>query len=173
MNDVHQLEHQEYKHEVRKFPLYIILDNVEEDFNIGSMFRISDAFGVKKIFLCGEYSKFIYKKIDRISRNTIRYTEYEICSDLEECINRIKNEGFKVIALEITNKSLSLNKINFQNDDKIAILIGNEKHGVSEKGLRMCSQSYHIDMFGNNSSINVAVATGIALNQCANIMKRR
>ena len=173
MNNEHQLEHQEYLHDKKKFPIYIILDNVEEDFNIGSMFRLSDAFGVKKIYLCGDYSKLILKKINKISRNTVKYTDYEICDNLEECINNIKKQGFKVIALEITNKSLSIDKINFDKNEKIAIIIGNEKHGVSKEGLRMCSQSYHIDMFGNNSSINVAVATGIALNQCATIMKRR
>lgn len=173
MNDIYQLEHNEYKHTNMKFPIYIILDNVKEDFNIGSMFRLSDAFGVSKLFLCGDYANLILKKINRISRDTIKYTEFEICDNLEDCINKIKNEGFKIIALEITNQSVSLNTINFSRNDKIAILVGNEKHGISEVGLRMCSQSYHIDMYGNNSSINVAVATGIMLNQCANLMKRR
>lgn len=173
MSDIHQLEHVEYKHTSTKFPIYLILDNVKEDFNIGSMFRLSDAFGVSKLFLCGDYSDLILKKINKISRNTIKFTEYEICSNLEECINKIKSEGFKIIALEITNESLSLNTINFNNNDKIAILVGNEKHGVSDVGLKMCSQSYHIDMFGNNSSINVAIATGIMLNQCTNLMRRR
>lgn len=173
MNDIHQFEHSEYKHTNTKFPIYLILDNVKEDFNIGSMFRLSDAFGVSKLFLCGDYSDLIFKKINRISRDTVKYTKYDICSDLEECINKIKSEGFKIIALEITNQSISLNTINFNKNDKIAILVDNEKHGVSNVGLRMCSQSYHIDMFGNNSSINVAVATGIMLNQCTNLMRRR
>lgn len=172
MNTVHQLEHNEYIHDNKKFPIYLILDNVEEDFNIASMFRLSDAFGVKKIYLCGNYENLNIKKIDKISRHTTKFTDYEFCDSIENCLTKLKNEGCKIIALEVTNKSLSLNTINFTKDTRIAILIGNEKHGVSELGLNLSDEYYQIDMFGNNSSINVAIATGIALDKCANLMRR-
>ena len=161
-----QLNHNEYIHEVKKFPIYLILDNINDIVNIGSIFRISDALGVSKIYLCNNNIDFNDKKIKRVSRNTNEYVEYEIYSNIVECINKLKNENIKVLALEITDNSISLNKYKFYKNKSYAFIIGNEQNGVSKEALDFCDESIHIDMYGNNSSMNVSVATAIAIYQC-------
>ena len=76
-----------------------------------------------------------------------------------------------MLALEITNNSISLNKYNFEKNEKYAFVIGNEQKGVSQEALNLSDKSVHIDMYGNNSSMNVSVATGIAVNECLNKIK--
>ncbi|MGN1342562.1 MAG: TrmH family RNA methyltransferase [Bacilli bacterium] len=172
MNDNYQLNHEEYFHERKKFPIYLILDNVTDPVNIGSIFRLADALGVSKVFLCGINNELMNnKKIKRVSRNTMSYVDYYIYPTTVDCIKAIKNDNLKIIALEITSKSLSINTYCFEKNIKYAFVIGNEEHGVSQDVLDIVDESLHIDMYGNNSSMNVSVATGIAVNQCLNKIK--
>ena len=85
-----QLRYDEYQHEKKKFPVYLTLDELNNLINIGSIFRIFDALGVSKIYLCNNSIDFNSKKIKRVSRNTNEYVEYEIYSNIIECINEIK-----------------------------------------------------------------------------------
>ena len=165
-----QLTHNDYKHEQKKFPIYLVLDNIRDVVNIGSTFRLSDALGVKKIFICGNIEKIDLenKKIKRVSRNTVNYVDYEIKEDIVDCINDLKDNNIKVLALELTNQSVSIQKYKFEKGKSYAFIIGNEQHGVSQAALDIVDASVHIDMFGNNSSMNVSVATGIAVSQCLN-----
>lgn len=166
-----QLNHNEYIHELKKFPIYLILDNINDIVNIGSIFRISDALGVSKIYLCNTNIDFNDKKIKRVSRNTNEYVEYEIYSNIVECINEIKKNNITLLALEITDSSTSLNKYEFDKNKSYAFIIGNEQNGVSKEALDLCDESIHIDMYGNNSSMNVSVATAIAVYQCVKNLK--
>ncbi len=165
-----QLTHDNYKHEQRKFPIYLILDNIEDIVNIGSAFRLSDALGVKKIFICSDIEKLDLesKKVKRVSRNTVNYVDYEINKNIISCINDLKNKDIKVLALELTNQSISIQKYKFEKGKSYAFIVGNEQNGVSQEALDIVDASVHIDMFGNNSSMNVSVATGIAVSQCLN-----
>lgn len=174
MSNNYQLNHTEYLHLKKKFPIYLILDNVNDPVNIGSIFRLADALGVSKIFLCGiDVDISINKKIKRVSRNTISYVDYCTYESTVNCIEDIKKEDVKVIALEITSKSTSINTYCFDKNVNYAFVIGNEEKGVSQDVLDIVDNSLHIDMYGNNSSMNVSVATGIAVNQCLNKIKER
>ena len=168
---IKQLNHNEYVHEVKKFPVYLVLDKVSDPVNIGSIFRLADALGVSKIYLCNTNIDINYKKIKRVSRSTNEYVEYEIYSNIVECINEIKKNNIKVLALEITDNSISLNKYEFDKNKSYAFIIGNEQNGISKEALDLCDESIHIDMYGNNSSMNVSVATAIAVYQCVKNLK--
>lgn len=165
-----QLNHSDYSHEHKKFPIYLILDNINDAVNIGSIFRLSDALGIKKVFVCGaiKAEEFKNKKIIRVSRNTICYVDYEICNDIAKCIGKLKEIKTKILALEITNHSVPVQDYPFEKNNAYAFVLGNEQHGVSQQVLDNVDGTVHIDMFGNNSSMNVSVATGIAVSQCLN-----
>ena len=165
-----QLTHNDYKHEQKKFPIYLVLDNIKDVVNIGSIFRLSDALGVKKIFICGDIKKtdLENKKTKRVSRNTVNYVDYEIDENIVDCINNLSSYNIKVLALELTNQSIPIQKYKFEKGKSYAFIVGNEQHGVSQEALDIVDTSVHIDMFGNNSSMNVSVATGIAVSQCLN-----
>lgn len=165
-----QLTHNNYIHEQKKFPIYLVLDNIKDIVNIGSTFRLSDALGVKKVLICGDIKKtdLENKKTKRVSRNTVNYVDYEINENIVDCINNLKNNNITVLALELTNQSIPIQKYKFEKNKSYAFIIGNEQHGVSQEALDIVDASVHIDMFGNNSSMNVSVATGIAVSQCLN-----
>lgn len=72
-------------------------------------------------------------------------------------------KGYDLLALEITSDSSALDEFKFNEIQKIALVVGNEKTGIEEEVLNLCTKKLHIRMFGQNSSMNVAQATGIAL----------
>lgn len=165
-----QLTHQNYKHEQKKFPIYLVLDNISDIVNVGSAFRLSDALGVRKIYICGTKPIDILKnkKLTRVSRNTINYVDYEIYDDTKKCIHDLQLHNIIVLALELTNQSIPIQNYSFEQQKAYAFVVGNEQDGVSQEALDMVDDTVHIDMFGNNSSMNVSVATGIAISQCVN-----
>lgn len=168
----YQLNHNEYVHLKMKFPIYLILDSVSDPVNIGSIFRLSDALGVSKIYICGVDPIIMKnKKIKKVSRSTTKYVDFTFCENITDCINNLKQNDCKVLALEITDKSKSINTYLFYKNKKYAFVIGNEEHGISDEALNLVDDCVHIDMYGENSSMNVSVATGIAVNQCVTKIK--
>ncbi len=168
MSDNVQLTHLTYKHEHKKFPIYLILDNVKDAVNIGSIFRLSDALGVKEIFICGDlsYDDLKNKKLAKVSRNTINYVDYETYPNILECITALQKLNVNILALELTSKSIPIQNYKFEKGKSYAFIIGNERYGISQEVLDNVSDTVHIDMYGNNSSMNLSVATGIAVSEC-------
>ena len=108
------------------------------------------------------------KKLTRVSRNTINYVDYEIHDDTKKCIRDLQLHNITVLALELTNQSIPIQNYSFEQQKAYAFVVGNEQNGVSQVALDTVDDTVHIDMFGNNSSMNVSVATGIAISQCVN-----
>lgn len=162
-----QLNHEEFKKTQKKFDpkVVLILENLEHDENIGSAFRLADAFNVSKIYVVTD--KFLeMKKVEKTARNCSKTIPYEIISSTDKAISAVREDSYTPISVEICDDSVPLRDCNFANFDKVALLVGNERHGVSETALNSCDLSVHIDMFGVNSSLNVSTALGIALYKC-------
>jgi tRNA G18 (ribose-2'-O)-methylase SpoU len=130
--------------------------------NLGSLFRIADAFSIEKLMLCGE-NITIGRKVTKTSRATEKVVDFEIAESALSVTKTLKNEGYQIIALEITNKSKPIHNFKFSTEKPIVLVIGDESFGVSETILNLSDAIIHIDMFGNNSSMNVVQATNIAL----------
>ena len=157
-----QLTHYDNPFLEHKFPIVVICDNVNNAPNIGSLFRICDAFGVEKIVFCGENLPIPSRKMQKTARSTSKYVAFERSSDIEEVIT-IYKKTHNLFALEITESSIPIHKLSIVNKKPIAIIIGDENFGVSDDVLKHVNQTIHIDMFGKNSSMNVVQATNIAL----------
>jgi tRNA G18 (ribose-2'-O)-methylase SpoU len=157
-----QLTHYNTNFTKRRFPIILVCDNVTNAPNIGSLFRISDAFGIEKIILCGDHIP-LGRKMAKTSRATEKTVNYEISESASTIVENLKHNGYQIIALEITNKSKSLNTFLFLKEKPIALIVGDENFGVSEAVLNTSDEVVHIDMFGQNSSMNVVQATNIAL----------
>ena len=155
----------------QSFPITLICDGVQSPANIGSLFRICDALGVEKIFFCNASINFSSSRLLRTARNTHKKVAYNISNNCIEVVDYLKQKGYKVIALEITENSIPIEEINVANGDKIALIIGNEQYGVSEEILKLHPTSTYINMYGNNSSMNVVQATSIALYSLINKLK--
>lgn len=157
-----QLTHYNTNFNKQTFPIILVCDNVTNAPNIGSLFRIADAFGVEKLILCGENIQ-LGRKVAKTSRATEKVVTYEINCDVSEVIEDLKSKNYQIISLEITESSKPIHKVQFSKDRPIALIIGDENFGVSEDILKTSNNIIHIDMFGQNSSMNVVQATNIAL----------
>lgn len=146
----------------RTLPVTLVCEEVTNAPNVGSLFRTADAFGIEKLVLCGEHIS-IGRKITKTSRATEKSVLFEIKDNALETVTNLKQKGYQIIALEITNKSSSIYSYKFSKDHPIALVVGDENFGVSEAVLELSDSVIHIDMFGQNSSMNVVQATTIAL----------
>lgn len=157
-----QLNHYNTNFNKQTFPITLVCDNVNNAPNIGSLFRIADAFGIEKLILCGENIQ-LGRKMAKTSRATEKVIDYEMNLDASEVIKDLKSKNYQIISLEITDSSQPIHKVQFSKEKPIALIIGDENFGISEDILKKSSTIIHIEMFGQNSSMNVVQATNIAL----------
>lgn len=158
-----QLAHAETHFKTRKFPVILLLDNITGDANIGSIFRMADAFGISEIIFTGSPPNLGSNRLKRTARNTFKTVEHRFSEDIISEIEHFRNTGFHIAALEITENSSPIHQISEAKNAKIVLIAGNERSGVSPEVLAACDVSYHIEMFGENSSMNVANSVGIGL----------
>ena len=163
-----QLSHEETQFERKTFPITIICDHIYFQQNIGSIFRISEAFGVEAIIFLGKDIPLTPRKINKTSRSTHLHVPYTIVETELEIKEYLLANKYEIIALEIAHNSEALQKVSIERNKKIALLIGSEISGVSESLLEIAHQVVHIDMFGANSSMNVAQAASICLYEITN-----
>ena len=157
-----QLTHYNSKFTKRTFPITLICDNVTNSANIGSLFRTADTFGIDKLILCGN-SIPLGRKMTKTSRATENVVNYEVKNDILEVIHNYKKDDNIITSLEITNNSQPIHSVKFSRKKPIILVVGDENFGVSKGVLKLTDKIAHIDMFGQNSSMNVVQATNIAL----------
>lgn len=170
MQDNTQLTHADHKPTNKKFPLSIIANDINSPLNIGSLFRLCDALGMEKLYLCGGSAIPPNTKISKTSRSTEKTVDYEYHADAEELLSALSASDALIIALEITAASIAINtdkfsssvKAAFNNNKKIYLILGSENTGVSAALLAQSELTTHIPMFGKNSSMNVVSAASIA-----------
>lgn len=148
---------------VKKNEIYLILDNVLDTYNVGAVFRLADATASKKIFLCGYTETPPNTRIKKSAINTTALTDWKHFDNTTDAILALKSEvsGLKVIAIEQTPNSIPYTDANYE--FPIALIIGNETHGVSEEVLALCDQIVELPMFGVNVSLNTMVSLAIVL----------
>ncbi|MDP3973211.1 MAG: TrmH family RNA methyltransferase [Candidatus Daviesbacteria bacterium] len=148
---------------VKKQEIYIVLDNVLDTYNIGSIFRLADAVAAKKIYLCGETETPPNHRIKKASINTTEWVEWEYASTAVEAISNIKFQipNIQIIAIEQSSKSIPYDK--FEYKMPICLIVGHESEGVSPEVLKMADEVVELPMFGVNKSLNVMVSLGIVL----------
>jgi tRNA G18 (ribose-2'-O)-methylase SpoU len=144
-------------------PIYIILDNVLDTYNIGSIFRLADAVAVKKVILCGDTQIPPNSRIKKASINTTEWVEWEYAMTAVAAILRLKSQisKLKVIAIEQSKKSIPYAKMKVE--FPVALVVGNETIGVSKEVLKMADEIIELPMFGVNISLNVMVSLAIVL----------
>lgn len=148
--------------QANKLPVYVILDSIRSSYNVGSIFRTSDGAMIEKLFLCGYTPTPLNKDVLKTALSSEKSVSWEYVRDAKDVIEKLKTEGIKIVALELTENSLphyNFSKINLP----IALVIGNEITGVSQDLLDLCDFSLEIPQYGIKQSLNVAVAYGICV----------
>lgn len=146
---------------ISRRPIYIVLDNILDTFNIGSIFRLADAISAEKIYICGNSETPPNHRITKASVNTWQWVPWEYRQTALAAIKELKKNipGLKVIAIEQTSKSRSYEKINYSLP--LALVLGHETTGISKKALALSDRVAHLPMLGVNRSLNVVVALAI------------
>jgi tRNA (guanosine-2'-O-)-methyltransferase len=142
-----------------KRKIVFILHDVEYPVNVGSIFRLADACGVKEIYLSGITPLPTTPKIKKVSRGKVKFANWKKVKNLEQTLGDLKKRGYQVCALEITN--LSKNYGDYQFPNKVCLVVGHEDHGIPNKVLKHCDFSVFIPMFGKGRSLNVHVALAV------------
>ena len=146
-----------------KHPLVVVLDSVRSMSNVGYIFRTCDGFAVEKLFLCGITAQPPHKEITKTALGATESVDWEYRQDVVELVIQLKNEHFKVFLIEQTDNSIMLDQFQYQPQDKIAIVLGNEVFGVDEKLLPICDGVIEIPQYGTKHSFNVTIAGGIVI----------
>jgi len=146
--------------------IYLIAQNIRSLFNVGSLFRCADVFGVSKIYLCGYTGFPPRQQIAKVALGADSWIPWERCWQTHLLIKKLKQQGIKVVALESGAGGTSLPK--FRPTFPLALIVGSETNGISQTVLKLADEIVYIPMLGQKESMNVAVAASVALYQLRN-----
>jgi tRNA G18 (ribose-2'-O)-methylase SpoU len=148
---------------IKKNPVYIVVDNVLDTYNVGSIFRLADAIAVEKVILCGQTLTPPNSRIKKASINTTGWVNWEYKATAKEAVEdlRLKIKDVRIIAVEQDNRSVPFHKAQYS--FPVAVIVGNETHGVSKDALNSADTIVELPMWGINTSLNVMVSLGIVL----------
>ena len=149
------------EHPLKKviIPLYLIIDDLRSAFNVGSIFRSAECFGVSHIYLCGYTPTPENKKVQKTAMGTDEYVKWSAHTSVEQVIKELKKDEFTIYALETTSKAKDISKIKFKKP--CALILGNEALGISKKTLKLADEIIQIPLSGWKNSLNVGVCTAI------------
>lgn len=151
---------EQLRDEVR-FPLVLVLDSFRSLANVGSVFRTADGFRLEKLILCGFTGQPPHREIQKTALGATDTVPWKYEQKIETALQELKNQGFRLLALEQVNPSSPLEKFVPETGEKLAIILGNEINGVSDEALALCDGVLEIPQFGAKHSLNVAVSAGI------------
>ncbi|MEK7212293.1 MAG: RNA methyltransferase [Patescibacteria group bacterium] len=144
-----------------------ILHNIRSLHNVGSIFRTADAAGVKKIYLGGitpaptDVFGRVRPQFAKVALGAEKYVKWEKIRHTAEAVARLKDRGYKILAVEQSRRSLPYYRVRPGSRDKVVLLMGAEVKGLPPALLKKCDKILEIPMRGRKESLNVAVAFGI------------
>ena len=150
---------------IKRREIYIILDNILDTYNTGSIFRLADAVAAKCVYLCGKTQTPPYHRISKAAVGTEKWVSWQYASSAVEAIAKCKVQSAKckVIAIEQHKKAVDFRKVDYSLP--IAFVVGNETKGVSKEALKLADHIVEIPLFGVNTSLKVMVGLAIVLYQ--------
>lgn len=154
------------KNSRRDQDIVLIMENIQYARNVASLFRTADAAGVKKIILTGISQKPPFgKDLKKASRSSEDSVAWEYIESTGKAIQSLKKEGFVIIAVELTDSSVELSRLNelVRSKNKICFILGSEVYGIKNTTLDKVDKSIYIPMYGKNASLNVTAAGAIVL----------
>ena len=146
-----------------KTPIIVVLDNIRSLNNIGSVFRTSDAFVIEKIYLSGITAKPPHKDIHKTALGATESVDWEYVEDTVELIEKLKKEKVKIVSIEQADNATMLQDFKIENNQKYAVVFGNEVKGVQQEVVSESDYCVEIPQFGTKHSLNISVSCGVVL----------
>lgn len=160
MDELGRLSAEEFRR-TPKIPVVLLLDNVRSLHNVGSAFRTADAFACERLILTGITGVPPHREIHKTALGATESVTWEYVLKPEDAARRLKSEGYRVVAIEQTTESISLESFPVDPKTKICLVFGNEIHGVSEEVLELADSALEIPQAGTKHSLNISVCVGI------------
>jgi len=143
--------------------IYIVCDNVLDTYNIGAIFRLADAVGAKRVYLCGGSETPPNSRIQKASVGTWQWVEWEYNNFALDALDALKTQipDLKTVAIELDDRAISYDEYDYTLP--VALVVGHESDGVSRDVMDKCDTIVQLPMLGVNKSLNVMVSLGIVL----------
>ena len=146
-----------------KMPLVVVLDHVRSLYNVGSVFRTSDAFLVKGICLCGITARPPHPEIHKTALGAEDSVEWKYFEHTQDAVEWLRSLGYTILAIEQCEGSTMLQDFQLDKEKKYAVILGNEVKGVQQEVVDMCDGCIEIPQYGTKHSLNVSVTAGIVI----------
>lgn len=143
----------------KRNPFYVILDNVRSLYNVGAIFRTSDAVLVEKIYLCGITGCPPRKEISKTALGAEEIVPWEHRDSVVEVIKELKKKGVEIVAVEIAHKAEVYHKADY--NFPVCFILGHEVNGIGDEVMKKVDRAIKIPMLGRANSLNVATAYGV------------
>jgi 23S rRNA (guanosine2251-2'-O)-methyltransferase len=145
----------------QKLHVSVVLDNVRSLHNVGSAFRVCDAFRLEKILLTGITGTPPHREIHKTALGATESVSWEYFENPAEAVRQLKANGYRVVVIEQTTESIPLQQFQPEPDMKYCLVFGNEVNGVSEAVIEMADLALEIPQAGTKHSLNISVCVGI------------
>jgi len=162
MDELNRKTVEEFK-QAEKNAIIVVLDYIRSAYNVGSIFRTSDAFLIECIFVCGYTPPPTHRQVHKTALGAVDTVDWMQFENVADAITQLKENGYKVYAIEQAEKSVSLESFRVSCGEKVAVILGNEVVGVQENAMLQADGCIEIPQHGMKHSLNVSVATGIVL----------
>lgn len=146
-----------------KIPVIAVMENIRSAYNVGSVFRTADAFLLQAVYLTGYTCFPPHKEIKKTALGAEDSVDWKHFPNATAAITALRNEGYKVFAVEQAINSLKLQQLQFATNEKIAVVFGNEVTGVEQSTIDQCDGCIEIPQLGMKHSLNIATAAGVVL----------
>lgn len=148
---------------VEKTPLIVVLDNIRSLNNVGSVFRTSDAFRIKHIYLCGITATPPHKDIQKTALGSTESVSWSYAENTIDVVKELQQKNVQILAIEQAENATMLDHFSPKNENTYAIVFGHEVKGVSQEVVNQSDGVIEIPQFGTKHSLNIAVSCGVVL----------
>ena len=146
---------------IKRHPVHVVLDNIRSAFNVGSIFRTSDAAAVEHLHLCGLTAYPPNTKLEKTALGAMDYVPWTYYEGTGAALDKLRSAGIPIAAVEVTDRAVSY--LDFDWPRPVAVVFGHEVRGVHPDLIARCDYVVQIPMFGFKNSMNVATAYGVVL----------
>ena len=162
LDELQRLGIEEFK-ALEKRPVALVLDNVRSALNVGSAFRTADAFALAHVYLCGITSQPPHREILKTALGATDSVDWSYQAEVADAMAALRNQGYAVWAVEQAAERTWLQDFEPPTDRPLALVFGNEVHGVSQAVMEAADGALEIPQFGTKHSLNVSVSLGITV----------
>jgi 23S rRNA (guanosine2251-2'-O)-methyltransferase len=162
LDELNRVDLETYQQQ-EKADIVLVLDNIRSAQNIGSVFRTSDAFNIKGIYLTGISAIPPNKEILKTALGSTASVQWWYEEATYVCIQQLKQNGYTIVSVEQAASSTMLHTFAPAKNARYAFVLGNEVDGVDQEVINASDIVLEIPQFGTKHSLNVSVSAGIVL----------